>query len=430
MESFGRATRVRIYVNEDDAVGRVPAHTAIQRFLRRHGAQGATTFRGIEGFGAGGEVHVGNLVDVIGRLPLVVEWIDRADRVERLLPELRALLGHGFITADPTEIAFFEPPPVRRLAAGITAGDVLRREVVTVAPSAPLREVVELILGQPFRAVPVVERGRLVGIVTGSDLVERGGLGVRPGLLSRLGDAERERHLQALGRSPTTAADVMTRDPVTAAIGASLPEVALVMASRHLKRLPVVDEGGALAGIVSRVDLLRSVIGGEDAPEAPRATGLAAELPLASVLRRDAPIVHPETPLAETMQAVVSTRLNLAVVVDAERRVLGLVTDAELLERITPALRPGALRSLMHRLPFAHLRPGEAEAAAHARAQTAGELMSPELPTAAETATLAEATARMLRGAHKILAVTGAGGALVGVVDRADLLRGLASRAG
>jgi hypothetical protein len=73
-------------------------------------------------------------------------------------------------------------------------------------------------------------------------------------------------------------------------------------------------------------------------------------------MRRDAPTVHRDTSLPEVFQAVVSTRLNRAFVVDDERRVVGLVSDAELLERVTPALRPGALRALMNRLPFAHPR--------------------------------------------------------------------------
>jgi CBS domain-containing protein len=184
-------------------------------------------------------------------------------------------------------------------------------------------------------------------------------------------------------------------------------------------------------GVVSRYDLLRSVAGGFGAPDAaPREVGLVADAPLSSVMRRDVPTVHPETPLPETMQAVVSTRLNLAIVVDEARRVVGLITDTAVLERITPALRPGALRSLMLRLPFTHPRPGEAEASAHARAGTAADLMTRDLPTAAEDTVLSEAIALMLRGHHKVLAVIGPDGRLVGVVDRADLLRGLGSTSG
>jgi len=288
--------------------------------------------------------------------------------------------------------------------------------------------VVALLSGRSYRAVPVVEQGRLVGIVTGTDLAERGGLRVRPQLLPQLAASDLQRHLDELAGTSARVADIMTPRPVCIAPGTPLPDAARLMTGRRLKRLPVVDQGGLLLGMLSRYDILRSVAGGAGAADAsPRAAGLAAGAPLSSVMRRDVPTVHPGTPLAETLQAVVSTRLNLAVVVDEARRVVGLVSDAAVLERITPALRHGALRSLMLRLPFTHPRPGEVEAAAHTRAQTAADLMTGALPSAPEETALSDAIALMLRDHHKVLAVTGRGGTLVGVVDRADLLRGVGS---
>jgi len=427
MAAFGRARRGRTYLNEGDHIGHLPSHHSVMQFLRREGAQGATVFRGVEGFGAAGEVHLSHLVDVAGRLPLVVEWIDRADRVERLLPRLRELVRHGFITADDTEIVLYEPQPVRALTDAVTVGDVMSREVTSVEPGAPVRRVVEQVLDQSYRAVPVVDGGRVVGIITGSDLVERGGLGVRLELLPRLARPELQRELESLAGRPATAADIMTPRPTCVDPSTPLGDAARLMTRRRLKRLPVVDDAGSLVGMVSRFDLLRCAAGG-DLPrdQASRLVGLTAEAPLSSVMRRDVPAVHPETPLPQTMQAMVSTRLNLAVVVDQQRRVVGMVSDAALLERITPGLHGGILRSLMHRLPFTHGGPDEADAAARARAHTAGELMSRSVPVAREDARLSDAIALMLKDRHKVLAVTDAGGALVGIVDRADLLRGLA----
>ena len=411
-------------------MGQQPTHLAILQLLRKEGAQGASVFRGIEGFGAAGEVHASHLPDIAYKLPIVVEWIDHAERVDRLLPGVRSLVRHGFITADDTVILLYEPHPVRMLATAVTAAEVMTRQVAAVEASTPVRQVVEAILGKPYRAVPVIEGGRVVGIITGTDLVERAGLGVRLNLLARLAPAEQRRHLEALGGAEARAADAMTPDPVCVSPGTAVPEVAAIMARRRLKRLPVVDAAGALVGMVSRYDLLRSAAGGFDAPdEAGLLGGLAGDATVSSLMRRDVPTVHPDTPLPETMQAVVSTRLDLAVVVDEARRVVGLVSDAALLERITPALRPGVLRSLMLRLPFSSRRPQELEAAAHARAHAAGELMQAAVARVAPDASLAEAVSRMLQEHQKLLVVTGEGGELLGVVDRADLLRGLAARA-
>lgn len=423
MQTVGRAKRVRIYVNEDDRAGGKPLHLALVELLRKENAQGATVLRALEGFGAGGQIHVGHLVDVAPRLPVIVEWIDSAEQVERLAPRIRELVRHGFITVDDTEVLLYEPHPVRDLPATVTVGDVMSREVVAVSRGTPVREVVELTLGKRYRAVPVVEDGHPVGIVTSSDLVQRGGLGVRIDLLRSLEKPELHEILERLSRQSRTAAEVMTASPVTVAVTTPLPDAAEVMARGRLKRLPVVDAAGKLVGVVSRLDLLRTAAGRFSRREAtPRELGLVGDQPLSRVMRRHVATVHPETPLPEVFQAVVSTRLDRVLVVDGERRVVGIVTDAELLERITPALRPGAIRALMQRLPFAHPKD---EASAHVRGRTAAELMTHAFATAGEETLLSDAIATMLRGNHKVLAVTGAAGQLVGIVDRADLLHGL-----
>jgi len=425
VETLGKAKRVRIYVNEDDTVHGKPLHHAILDLLRRENAQGATVFHGIEGFGPAGRVHVSHLVDVAVSLPILVEWIDRPEQVERLAPRVRELVRHGLITVDEIDILLFEPMPVRDLVPTASVRDVMSREVATVAPSTPVREVVELTLGKAYRAVPVVEDGRPVGIVTSSDLVHRGGLGVRLDLLQALDKPELHELLERLSRQKRTAGEIMTADPVTVRESTSLPAAAEVMTRRRVKRLPVVDAGGALVGIVSRVDLLRTVGAGYSRREAvPREMGLGGDQPLSSVMRRDVPMVHPETPLPEVFQAVIATRLNRALVVDQDRRVVGIVTDGELLERVTPALRPSAIRSLMRRLPFTHGK-GEETVAGHTRGRKAEDVMSRRIATVREDVLLSEAIATMLRGDHRVLAVLDADGRLAGIVDRDDMLHGL-----
>lgn len=426
MELVGKARRVRIYVNEGDKVGWKPAHLALLEFLRRENAQGATVLRGVEGFGAAGQIHVSHLVDVAGDLPIVVEWIDSPEVVERLIGRVKELVPRGLITVDDTEIVLNRPHPVRDLPAALTAGDVMSRQVASVSKDTPLREVVELMLGKVYRAVPVVDEGVPVGIITNSDLVHRGGLGIRVDLLAALEQPELHEILERVGSAAKVAADVMTPGPVTVDPRTPLPRVAEIMTHRRLKRLPVVDEHGALVGMVSRVDLLRTASGSfaQKEPVA-RELGLQGNVPLNRVMRRDVPTVHADSPLSEVFQAVISTRLNRALVVDSDRRVVGVVTDAEILERLTPSLRSSALRSLMHRLPFGHPSAGERAAEQHARARRASDLMDPGVPTATEDTLLADAITTMLRSDQKVLAVTDTNGCLVGMVDRADLLHGL-----
>lgn len=424
MEQPSKARRVRIYLNEDDRRDGRLLYKVLVEHLRTQGAQGATVMRALEGFGAAGTLHGSSLVDVAAQLPIVVEWIDRPERVEQLLPRAVELVRHGLVTVDDTEIHLFEPHPVRALAPTATVATVMSREVVAVEPRTPIRAVVELMLGKTYRAVPVTAAGRPVGIITNGDLVRRGGLGVRLDLLRALDTPEIHETLERLSGQDRIAADVMTGDPVTVTANTRLPAVAERMARRRLKRLPVVDDEGRLVGMVSRLDLLRAAAGALPGA-APQAVemGLAGGERLARVMRRDVPTVHPDTPLPEVFQAVISTRLNRALVVDAGLRVVGLISDAELIERVTPSLRGSALAALMRRLPFAHA--GEEPVGAHARGHTAQDMMTRRVAQVGEDASLSEAIAIMLREGQKVLAVTDHAGKLVGIVDRADLLHGL-----
>jgi len=111
--------------------------------------------------------------------------------------------------------------------------------------------------------------------------------------------------------------------------------------------------------------------------------------------------------------------------VDAERRVVGIVTDEELLDRVTPTLRTGALKSLMHRLPLSNVGKAEREAEQHARAKKAADLMLTEVAVAREDQLLRDAIAPMMKAPHKLVAIVDEEGRLVGALDRADILRGL-----
>lgn len=173
MQTLGKARRVRIYTNEDDRRDGKILYRALVDLLHAEHAQGATVYRGIEGFGAAGQLHSSAIAEV-ARLPVVVEWVDSPEQVDRLLPRVLDLVRHGLITVEEPEFILMERHRVRDLRPTATVADVMSREVVTVEPSTPIRRVVELMLGRTYRALPVVDGGRPVGIVTNTDLVQRG----------------------------------------------------------------------------------------------------------------------------------------------------------------------------------------------------------------------------------------------------------------
>jgi CBS domain-containing protein len=144
----------------------------------------------------------------------------------------------------------------------VNVSDVMTREVATVTPEAPLKEVALLMAERRISGVPVVDAfGQLLGVVSEADLL----LKHRPnrprselGLLGWVfGDAPPPAELRK--RGATTAAQAMTAPAVTTEPEASLREVASVMLDRRINRLPVVKDG-RLVGIVSRADLVRAYL--------------------------------------------------------------------------------------------------------------------------------------------------------------------------
>jgi PII-like signaling protein len=100
----GPGKKVGIYVAEDQRYHGSTAYAAILDFLFFHGVAGATVTRGIAGFGADHHLHTDRLVDLARRLPVKIEFIETAEKVEELLPKLHTMAGTGLIEMHDTTI--------------------------------------------------------------------------------------------------------------------------------------------------------------------------------------------------------------------------------------------------------------------------------------------------------------------------------------
>jgi CBS-domain-containing membrane protein len=137
--------------------------------------------------------------------------------------------------------------------------DVMTSDVTTVAPDTPLKDVAQVLTDLGVSGLPVVEGGAVVGVVSEADILvkERG---VQPphhglaGLLFSGGVAVGDK-LRAV-----TAGEAMTSPAITIAPGRAVSEAAGRMIDANVNRLPVVNEDGALVGIVTRADLVRAFV--------------------------------------------------------------------------------------------------------------------------------------------------------------------------
>ena len=408
MREHSHGVRVTVYTGESDQVGHQPRYEAMLHYLRREGAAGATVTRGIAGFGANShEVHSAHTLRLSLDNPVVLTWIDAPERVERLLPGLRELAGSGVITIDEIEIAAYGYRRLPHLRFDLPVRDVMTRDPAAVPETASVRQAIELLVGSEYRALPVVDpECRLVGIVSNQDLVERGGLAARVDLLAGMASNQRDEVLAALPDRQVQ--DVMTRQPASVSDDATLAQAVHVMTERRIKRLPVVDRQGKLVGILSRWYVLRAV--GETFPR-DLGPGPSGGTTVRDLMRSEAPTVQTTDPIEAVLDAVMSTRLNRAVVVDRERRVVGVLSDADIMRAVDPAAHPGLVSALMGRRETV---PTD---------QKAIEFVAGMPAAVAPDTSIAEAARLMAESGHKILCVVDDERRLLGILDRADLLR-------
>lgn len=131
---------------------------------------------------------------------------------------------------DPDQIGTWMTSPVR-----------------VVPPGTSVRAAQAMMLGWNIRRLPVVEDGRLVGIVTQGDLRE-----------------SRPIHTDSLNpftwRAERAVSSVMTRDPITVTPTTAVSAAARLMVDQKIGGLPVLDAAGTLVGIITESDLIRLLI--------------------------------------------------------------------------------------------------------------------------------------------------------------------------
>jgi CBS domain-containing protein len=134
-----------------------------------------------------------------------------------------------------------------------TVKDVMSTHVVAVRPAAGYKEMAATLREQRVSAFPVVDDDyKVIGVVSESDLLVKEALeGTVPGVLRGL--TQRHVRSQVTG---LTAADLMSRPPVTIGPDEPVSHAARLMYSKRVKRLPVVNADGTLIGIVTRSDVL------------------------------------------------------------------------------------------------------------------------------------------------------------------------------
>ena len=104
MRFEGEGKLLRIFVGESDRFEGKPLYEAIVARARRDGVAGATVLRGIEGFGASSHLHTSRILRLSEDLPIVVEIVDTAENIERLLPIIDVMVEDGMVTVETVRV--------------------------------------------------------------------------------------------------------------------------------------------------------------------------------------------------------------------------------------------------------------------------------------------------------------------------------------
>lgn len=98
---------LRIFIGEADRWHHQPLYEAIVLKARELGLAGATVLRGPMGFGASSRLHTTKILRLSADLPMVIEIVDREDRLDLLLPHLEEMVKEGLVTIEDVRVIHY-----------------------------------------------------------------------------------------------------------------------------------------------------------------------------------------------------------------------------------------------------------------------------------------------------------------------------------
>ena len=146
----------------------------------------------------------------------------------------------------------------------IKAKDIMTKNPITVTPDMEIVNAAKILLENRINGVPVVEKGKLVGILCQSDLISQQKKFPMPSVFTILdgfiplrSNKDIEKTVKKL--AATVVRDAMTCDPATVSANTDIEEIAGLMIDKNFHTIPVM-EGGELVGVIGKEDVLKTLI--------------------------------------------------------------------------------------------------------------------------------------------------------------------------
>ncbi len=198
----------------------------------------------------------------------------------------------------------------------VEVGDVMVRDPVITTPDALIEAAADTMADAFISCLPVINEGQLVGMLTTTDLLTSVAR-------RRLAPDDNEERV----------GDMMTRGPHTTHASTPLARALAVMVEHGIRHLPVVSDDNRLVGMLSDRDV-RTAVGDPLAALCDGDFGPAAELTVKDVMRPEPVVsVFAHEPMSMLVWGFADQRVGAIVVVDDERRVVGIVSYVDLVHR-------------------------------------------------------------------------------------------------
>jgi PII-like signaling protein len=102
---------LRIFIGESDRWDGKPLYEAIILKAREMGLAGATMLRGLMGFGAASRIHTARILRLSQDMPIVIEIVDSADKIDSLLPIVDEMVQEGMVTVEKVRVIQYRHKP-------------------------------------------------------------------------------------------------------------------------------------------------------------------------------------------------------------------------------------------------------------------------------------------------------------------------------
>lgn len=113
MELHGQSKLLRIFIGENDRIGHQPLYESVLLAAREKGMAGGTVLKGIMSYGASSRIHLARLIDLSEDLPLVIEIVDLAEKIDEFIPIVNELFEKcgrgGLITVEKVDVLYYKP---------------------------------------------------------------------------------------------------------------------------------------------------------------------------------------------------------------------------------------------------------------------------------------------------------------------------------